>query len=169
MTTGLERAAVTRLNLPSLRFGADDSGKVEASDRNGGHGRLFGELGKTASYVLPYVRVCHPIKTRLQMTSSYDRIINLLSTLSRSDVKRLELVVSELVNTGYMPAHGHVEYRFITRSGKRYGPYKYRRLWQNGKLKDICEGKADQDEYQGWLTQKAKRKKRGFASARELP
>ena len=103
------------------------------------------------------------------MTNSYDRIINLLSTLSRSDVKRLQLVVSDLVNAGYMPAHGHVEYRFITRSSKRYGPYKYRRVWQNGKLKDIYEGKAEQDEYQGWLTQKANRKKRVTASDRESP
>src|ERR1051326_5273863 len=39
------------------------------------------ELGKTARSVLPYVTVCHPMKTRLQMTNSYDRIINLLSTI----------------------------------------------------------------------------------------
>src|SRR5258708_14501205 len=103
------------------------------------------------------------------MTNSYDQILNLLSTLSVSDLKRLQLVVNELVAAGYLPAQGHIEYRFITRSGKRYGPYKYRRLWQNGKLKDIDEGKADQDEYQGWLTQKAKRKKRRLASARESP
>src|SRR5258708_37258135 len=103
------------------------------------------------------------------MTISYDRAFTLVSTLSSTDLKRLKLVVDELVTTGYLPAQGHIEYRFITRSGKRYGPYKYRRLWQNGKLKDIDEGKADQDEYQGWLTQKAKRKKRRLASARESP
>jgi hypothetical protein len=52
-------------------------------------------------------------------------------------------------------AQGHIEYRFVTRSGKRYGPYKYRRLWQNGKLVDLYEGKATLDEYQHWLAQKA--------------
>ncbi len=92
------------------------------------------------------------------MTNTYDRIINLVSTLSSADLKRLQLVVNELVATGYLPAQGHVEYRFITRSGKHYGPYKYRRVWQNGKLKDIYEGKASQDEYRNWLTQKANRK-----------
>jgi hypothetical protein len=92
------------------------------------------------------------------MTDSYDRILALVSTLSVSDLKRLQLVVNELVTTGYLPAQGHVEYRFITRSGKRYGPYKYRRLWHNGKLKDIYEGKASQDEYQHWLAQKVSRK-----------
>ncbi len=91
------------------------------------------------------------------MTTAYDRIINLVSTLSSADLKRLQLVVNELVETGYLPAQGHVEYRFITRSGKRYGPYKYRRIWQNGKLRDIYEGKASQDDYEEWLMQKAKK------------
>src|SRR5258708_997207 len=93
------------------------------------------------------------------MTDSYDRILNLISTLSVSELKRLQLVVNELVVSAYLPAQGHVEYRFITRSSKRYGPYKYRRLWQNGKLKDIYEGKASEDEYQAWLAQKASRRK----------
>lgn len=93
------------------------------------------------------------------MTDSYDRLINLISTLSLSGLKRLQLVINELVATGYLPAPGHVECRFITRSGKRYGPYKYRRIWQNGKLRDIYEGKASEAEYQHWLTQKANRKK----------
>jgi hypothetical protein len=93
------------------------------------------------------------------MTNSYDQILNLLSTLSVTDLKRLQLVVNELVAAGYLPAQGHVEYRFITRSGKRYGPYKYRRLWQNGKLRDIYEGKASEAEYQTWLAQNSSRKK----------
>lgn len=91
------------------------------------------------------------------MTDSYDRVLSLISTLSVSDLKRLQLVVNELVAKGYLPAQGHVEYRFITRSGKRYGPYKYRRLWRNGKLRDIYEGKSSEAEYQDWLTQKASR------------
>src|SRR5271165_2825559 len=94
-----------------------------------------------------------------KMTNPYDRILDLLGSVSSSDLKRLKLAVDELVANGYLPAQGYVEYRFITRSGKQYGPYKYRRLWQNGKLKDIYEGKASQDEYQDWLTQKASRKK----------
>jgi len=88
------------------------------------------------------------------MTNAYDRIINLVSTLSSTDLKRLQLVVNDLVNSGYMPAQGHLEYRFITRSGKPYGPYRYRRVWQNGKLVDLYEGKADPEEYQHWLAQK---------------
>jgi hypothetical protein len=92
------------------------------------------------------------------MTDSYDRVLNLISTLSVGDLKRLQLVVNELVANGYLPAQGYVEYRFITRSGKRYGPYKYRRIWQNGKLRDIYEGKADEAEYQDWLAHKASRK-----------
>ena len=70
-------------------------------------------------------------------------------------MKRLQSIVNELVTTGYLPAHGHLEYRYITRSGKRYGPYKYRRLWQHGKLKNLYEGKASAEEYQNWLTQKS--------------
>jgi hypothetical protein len=88
------------------------------------------------------------------MTSSYDRILNLITTLTLSDLKRLQYVLNDLVNTGYVPAQGHVEYRFITRSGKRYGPYKYRRLWQQGKLISHYEGKASLEEYQHWLADK---------------
>ena len=88
------------------------------------------------------------------MTNAYDRIINLVSTLSSTDLKRLQLVVNDLVNSGYLPAQGHLEYRFITRSGKPYGPYRYRRVWQHGKLVDLYEGKADPEEYQRWLAQK---------------
>ena len=62
------------------------------------------------------------------MTNPYDRILDLLGSLPSSDLRR---------------------------SGKRYGPYKYRRLWQNGKLVDLYEGKATLDEYQHWLAQKA--------------
>ncbi len=88
------------------------------------------------------------------MTNTYDRIINLVSTLSAADLKRLQIVVNDLVSSGYMPAQGHLEYRFVTRSGKQYGPYRYRRLWQHGKLVDVYEGKADPDEYQQWLVRK---------------
>ncbi len=88
------------------------------------------------------------------MTNTYDRIINLVSTLSTTDLKRLQVVVNDLVSSGYMPAQGHLEYRFVSRSGKQYGPYKYRRLWQNGKLVDHYEGKADPEEYQQWLAQR---------------
>jgi hypothetical protein len=90
------------------------------------------------------------------MTHDYDQILNLVSRLTYPDLKRLEIVINELVTTGYLPAQGHVEYRFITRSGKPYGPYKYRRVWQNGKLKNSYEGKASAEEYQTWLTQKSK-------------
>lgn len=89
------------------------------------------------------------------MTNPYDRILDLLGSLPSSDLRRLKLAVDELVTNGYLPAQGHIEYRFVTRSGKRYGPYKYRRLWQNGKLIDLYEGKATLDEYQHWLAQKA--------------
>jgi hypothetical protein len=65
--------------------------------------------------------------------------------------------VDHVLRQGRMPAEGHVEYRFVKRSGKHYGPYKYRRIWQQGKLKDIYEGKANQDEYQSWRRQKAER------------
>jgi hypothetical protein len=88
------------------------------------------------------------------MTNPYDRIINLVSTLSFADLKRLQLLVNDLVRSGYMPAQGHLEYRFITRSGKQDGPYRYRRLWQNGRLVDHYEGKADPEEYRQWLAQK---------------
>lgn len=97
----------------------------------------------------------------LEMTNSYDRIVNLMSTLPPSDLKRLQRVVNELVATGYLPALGHLEYRFVTRSGKQYGPYKYRRLWQNGKLKDYYEGKATPEEYRDWLAHKARKPLQG--------
>ncbi len=90
------------------------------------------------------------------MSNSYDRALNLVSTLSFNDLKRLKLVVDELVTTGFLPAQGSIEYRFVSRAGKQYGPYKYRRVWRNGKLVDHYEGKASPEEYQCWLTQKAR-------------
>ncbi len=89
------------------------------------------------------------------MTTTYDHILNLVSTLSAGELKRLQGVVNDLVTTGYRPAQGHLEYRFVTRLGKSYGPYKYRRVWQAGKLVDLYEGKASPEEYQAWLAQKA--------------
>ena len=84
------------------------------------------------------------------------QILTLVSRLTYPDLKRLQIVINELVRTGYLPAQGHLEYGFITRSGKPYGPYKNRRLWQDGKLKNIYEGKASVEEYQNWLRQKSK-------------
>jgi len=91
------------------------------------------------------------------MTSTYDKVITLVSSLTYGELERLQIVVDYVLRQGRMPAEGHVEYRFIKRSGKHYGPYKYRRIWQQGKLKDVYEGKANQDEYQSWLRQKAER------------
>jgi len=91
------------------------------------------------------------------MTSTYDKVITLVSSLTYGELERLQIVVDNVLRQGRMPAEGHVEYRFIKRSGKHYGPYKYRRIWQQGKLKDVYEGKANQDEYQSWLRQKAER------------
>jgi len=91
------------------------------------------------------------------MSTSYDRVLNLVSTLSFNDLKRLKLVLDELVETGFLPAQGSIEYRFVSRAGKPYGPYKYRRVWRNGKLVDHYEGKASPEEYQCWLAQKANR------------
>lgn len=91
------------------------------------------------------------------MTSTYDKVIALVSSLTYSELEGVQIVVNHVLSQGRMPAEGHVEYRYIKRSGKDYGPYKYRRIWQQGKLKDVYEGKASQDEYQTWLTQKAQR------------
>src|SRR5579863_7650703 len=92
------------------------------------------------------------------MPDPFDRVLDLVSTLSHPELKRLQLVVNELVEHGYFPRPGSIEYRFISRHGKVYGPYKYRRVWQQGKLKDFYEGKASPDEYQRWLEHKANRK-----------
>lgn len=89
------------------------------------------------------------------MSSTYDRIIQLVDTLSYADLKRLQQLVNTLVDHGYRPAQGSLDYRFTTRSGKQYGPYKYRRVWQDGKLIDHYEGKASLEEYQAWLAQKS--------------
>jgi hypothetical protein len=89
------------------------------------------------------------------MPSSYDRVVQLVSTLSQADLKRLQQLVNMLVEDGCMPATGHLEYRFVTRSGKRYGPYKYQRFWRNGKLVDQYLGKASQEEYDQWLARHA--------------
>ncbi len=91
------------------------------------------------------------------MPSPYDQIIRLVDLLSYADLKRLQQVVNTLVDHGYLPAQGSLDFRFVTRSGKRYGPYKYRRCWQDGKLVDHYEGKASPEEYQQWLTQKETR------------
>ncbi len=89
------------------------------------------------------------------MPASYDRVIQLVSALSQADLKRLQQLVNMLVDDGCMPAAGHLEYRFVTRSGKRYGPYKYQRFWRNGKLVDQYLGKASQEEYDQWLARRA--------------
>lgn len=41
----------------------------------------------------------------------------------------------------------HIEFKMIPgRDGKRFGPYKYRRWWEDGKLKTQYLGKASQEE-----------------------
>ena len=90
------------------------------------------------------------------MSSAYEQALQLVSTLSYADVKRLHTVLTTLLEEGYVPAQGSLEYRFVTRSGKRYGPYKYRRRWIGGKLVDHYEGKATPEEYQTWLEGKAR-------------
>ncbi len=89
------------------------------------------------------------------MPTSYDRVVQLVSALSQADLKRLQQLVNMLVEDGCMPAAGHLECRFVTRSGKRYGPYKYQRFWRNGKLVDQYLGKASQEEYDPWLARRA--------------
>ena len=91
------------------------------------------------------------------MPNTYEQTLRLVSLLSRADLKRLKEVVDRALEEGYMPAQGHLDYRFITRGGKRYGPYKYRRRWTGGKLVDHYEGKATPEEYQAWLETKARR------------
>jgi len=90
------------------------------------------------------------------MPNTYEQALRLVSLLSYPDLKRLKEVVDTLLEEGYLPAQGHLDYRFITRSGKRYGPYKYRRVWHKGKLVDHYEGKATPEEYQAWLETKAR-------------
>jgi hypothetical protein len=90
------------------------------------------------------------------MSKTYDQILQLVSALPLADLKRLQEVVNTAVSSGYMPAQGHLEYRFVTRSGRRYGPYKYRRRWTAGKLVDHYEGKATPEEYQAWLESSAR-------------
>ncbi len=86
--------------------------------------------------------------------NTYDRIVDLVSTLPYPDLKRLQAYLNDLVSTGSVPTQGYLEYRFITRSGKPYGPYRYRRLWRNGKLIARYEGKATLEEYHAWQAQK---------------
>jgi hypothetical protein len=62
-----------------------------------------------------------------------------------------------LVDQGRMPAPGSVTYKFITRNGRRFGPYRYRRFYRAGKLEDTYEGKATQDEYDAYIVLKAVR------------
>ncbi len=50
---------------------------------------------------------------------------------------------------------GHIEYKFIKKAnGKRYGPYKHLRVWKDNKLTDQYLGKASQEEYVRWLSEK---------------
>lgn len=95
------------------------------------------------------------------MTMSVDQLIELVSTLSYPELKGLQLVISQVLQHGYLPRPGYVEYRFISRRGKSYGPYKYRRLWHAGRLTDYYEGKATPEEYQAWLAHKAARRDQG--------
>jgi hypothetical protein len=89
------------------------------------------------------------------VSSPYERVLQLVSTLSYADVKQLHAVLTTQLEEGYLPAQGSLDFRFITRNGKRYGPYKYRRRWLGGKLIDHYEGKATPEEYQAWLDHKA--------------
>jgi hypothetical protein len=88
-----------------------------------------------------------------EKASALDRAIQAIDGLSQADLIKLQSVIDTLLNKGYLdtdPA-GYVEYKFITRpNGKQYGPYRYRRVWIDGKLTSRYEGRADPGEYEAW-------------------
>jgi hypothetical protein len=91
-------------------------------------------------------------------TSDLNRAISAIEGLSRADLVKLQDVIETLLIEGYLDTDptGYVEYKFITRpNGKQYGPYRYRRVWINGKLTSRYEGKADPGEYEVWLKNRA--------------
>jgi len=78
---------------------------------------------------------------------SYQKALEAVAALRREDLERLRGVIDTLLSEGYLDAGpaGHVEMKYITRDGKRYGPYKYLRIREGGKLRSIYLGKASQE------------------------
>ena len=84
--------------------------------------------------------------------------IDALSTLSRAELVQVRAVINGLLTAGYLDDNagvGHIEYKFITRNGKRFGPYKHRRVWKAGKLTDVYIGRASAEEYADWQAKHA--------------
>jgi hypothetical protein len=87
-------------------------------------------------------------------------IMRKLPALSRSELVAIRENIDELLATQTDESaedaqEGYIEFKFVSKSnGKRYGPYKHRRVWKGAKLTDEYLGKASQDEYTRWLASK---------------
>ena len=69
-------------------------------------------------------------------TAQMQAAISALDGLTRSEFEQLRGLIDILLSEGYLDTEptGHIEYKFIRRGDKQYGPYKYRRVWVDGKL-----------------------------------
>jgi len=78
-------------------------------------------------------------------TVAFKKAVAAIEGLTRADLEKLQGVISTLLTEGYLDteAQGSIELKYITRKGKKYGPYRYRRVWRDGKLISIYEGKAE--------------------------
>lgn len=93
----------------------------------------------------------------MKKTPRLKKAITAIEGLSRAELANLQPLIDTLLSKGYLDIEptGTIEYKFITKpNGKRYGPYKYRRVWVDGKLTSHYEGLASQEEYEAWLKQK---------------
>ncbi|MCD4685956.1 MAG: hypothetical protein K8S97_08470 [Anaerolineae bacterium] len=81
-------------------------------------------------------------------TKRMQAAIAALQGLTRAELEQLRGVLSTLLSEGYLDTEppGYIELKYITRNGKRYGPYKYRRVWVDGKLTSTYLGKEARDE-----------------------
>lgn len=81
-------------------------------------------------------------------TAEYKRAVTALSGLSRAELEALRGVIDTLLSEGYIDAgpDGYIEEKYIRRGDKTYGPYRYRRVREDGKLRSVYLGKGGENE-----------------------
>ncbi len=98
------------------------------------------------------------------MTQAYRQVKKAIRDLARPELTKLHTLIEarlqELAEQEQAQARaakaskgganteplGHIEEKWITSRGKPYGPYRYRRRWEDGTLRSEYLGKAEEKE-----------------------
>jgi hypothetical protein len=95
--------------------------------------------------------------------SNLEKTVATLGVLSVHELRQLQIIVTDLLATGYFDpdgaadraaggepsaTKGYIERKLIPdkKRGKTYGPYLYLRVWRDGVLTSKYLGKADSTE-----------------------